>query len=152
VAEHAAKFPLIEQLEDPDGAAHRSVPRVTAGGEGVGCLGGAEVQAWHRLARVGGQLADDSVHHRLLGLGHRPRVHGTQRQLVGVEVGVGVHPDHEYQRDEYAAAPEEPPDQHHQRGQSAEQQRGLQTIDVVVHGPSASRGVRSHSVQRAARW
>ena len=70
--------------------ADRGVARVAAGGEGVGLVGGADVEPRHRLPRLGGQLADDRVELRRLRLGHREGAHRPQRQLVGVEVGEAV--------------------------------------------------------------
>ncbi len=61
----------------------------------LGAGGVADVQPGHRLARRGGQLAHDLVHHRRLHLVDRLGVHRPQRQLVAVEVHVGVHADGE---------------------------------------------------------
>ena len=53
----------------------------------------------------GGELADDPVHRRLLGLADRPGPHRAQRQLVGVPVAVSVHAEREEQGDDSPVLP-----------------------------------------------
>ena len=58
----------------------------------LGASVGRDVEARHRLAGARGQLADDAVHRRLLGLADRAGAHRAQRELVGVEVAYALTP------------------------------------------------------------
>src|SRR5690606_1940 len=57
VADDAAQLTLVEQAQDAFRAAHGGAAGVAAGGEGVGRLGGRDVQPGHGLAGVGGRVA-----------------------------------------------------------------------------------------------
>ena len=75
VAEHAAQFALVEDLQDALRAADGGVMLVTAGREGVGAHGRRDVDARHGLAGAGGQFTHDPVQFRCFLLGDMTRAH-----------------------------------------------------------------------------
>ena len=96
VADDTAQFALVEDAQDALGAAHRGVARVAARRERVRRLRRGDVEARHRLAGLGGELADHAVQRRGLELADRAGAHRAQGQLVAVPVRVRVRA----QRDE----------------------------------------------------
>ena len=101
-ASTAAQLALVHHPQDSLGAADGGVARVASGGEGVRLLGRREVEPRHRDPGLGGELGDDRVEPRLLGLAHRIGTHRAQRELVAVEVGEAVDAERDHQRDDQA--------------------------------------------------
>ncbi|ELP44322.1 putative protein-tyrosine phosphatase [Mycobacterium avium subsp. paratuberculosis S5] len=146
VSQHGAQLTLVEDAQDAGGAADRGVARVAAGGKRVGRVGVADVEPGHRLVRGGGQLAHDPVHRRRLQLGDRLRVHGAQRQLVAVVVGVDVHADGEQHREEHRGPAEQRPHEHDQRGHADQQGERLEPVGMRMPGHRCPpRSARAHT-------
>ena len=113
----------------------------------LGAAVGRDVQPRHGLAGGRGELAHDAVHHGLLGLADRPRPHGPQGQLVGVPVAVRVHAQGEEQGDEQPrATADQTAHEQQEGGQAAQQQGGLESVEMTV-----THGVVDSSVRRR-RW
>ena len=127
--------------------------RVAAGGERVGRGRRRDVEARHRLAGGGGELAHDPVHRRLLDLADRPRAHGADRDLVGVPVAERRHAQAEEREDEQElrGTPAEQPSDAEQDGpQDPEQSRRLQAVVVLVTHLSPHSGAPVERAQERA--
>jgi len=133
VTAHGAQLTLVQQFQDACGAAHGRVTRVAAGREGVRGRRGTQVQARHRLARGGRQLAHDPIHGGLFRFGNRPCPHGPQCEFGGIEVRVSVDTQGNQQAEHQRGSAEKRTDQHDQPAHPAEQQCCLQPVEMPMH-------------------
>ena len=84
VGDHAAQLVLGEQLRDPAGHRDRGVLRAAAGRERVRLVLRDHVEARHRQAGAGGQLADHLVEPRRLLLGERLRAGASSSAILSL--------------------------------------------------------------------
>ena len=134
VADHGPELAVVEDLGDAGGHGDRGVARVAAGRERVGLHGRADVEPRHGLVRGRRELADHLVKRGELGLAHGTGPHGPQGDLVGPEVGRGVHAQRDEDGDDEAGATAEPvadPEDH--RGEQTQQDSGLEAVVMPVH-------------------
>ena len=114
VAEHAAQFALIENLQNALRAAYGRVMLVASGGERVGAHGRRDIDAGHRLAGAGGQFAYDPVQFRRFLFRHVARAHRGDGDAVGEPVGdeCAGHADYEIHPQRVFTCSGQPPNQH----------------------------------------
>ena len=95
---------------------------------------GADVEPGHRLAGSRGELADDAVHRRRLGLGDRVGVHGADGELVAVPVAVEGGRDADEREEPDEASPTDEGTDAEQEGPDAAEEGGrLEPVEVLVH-------------------
>ena len=102
VRQDTAQLVLVDDLQETLGDGHRGVLGVAAGGEGVRLRRGADVDGRHRQAGTLGEVADDGVELRRLGLGDRLGAGGPDGDLVGEPVRPADEHEREHEPDEEA--------------------------------------------------
>ena len=133
VPEHGTQFAFVQDLHDAAGHAYRGMPRATTGGKRVRGVRGADVQPGHRLVRRRGEFAHDPVDRRCLDLGDGLGAHRSKRQLVAVEVHVGIHADGKQNGSpQKERAVEQRADEDDQRRHPHQQAECLRTVRVAV--------------------
>ena len=135
VAEHAAQFASVEDAQDALRAADRRVTFVASGGEGVGAFGGRDVDAGHRFAGFGGELADDLIDLRRFLFADFLSAHGCDGELVGepVRSECGRQSDDDVDTEAVAAGTGAQPDEHDDRPHQREEQRCFQAVAMAVY-------------------
>ena len=105
VREHAPQLILGEELANPGGHRDRGVLRIAARRKGVRLLLRDHVELRHGETGASGQVPDHLVEPRILLLGHRLRLRGSESNLVAEEPAAHVDDDRDEQEDQGGRRP-----------------------------------------------